>query len=408
MRKIAIFILLALLLAFGVAPAYANSGIPSLPHAFYGSVTINDSPAPDGVKVSAMVDNGTVIPTQNPVTTVGGSYGIDSPRLLVQGDITPLATITFYVTNANGTAIGGTAIFESGGGPDWCALSVNIAPPEPSPRAPALYIETNLFGVEKSFRIDSDGEILQTIEATSEDGNLTLYLPRGTIALDKYGNPLDSLEAAVDENPPPPPEDGYIIGLPYIFEPSGATFAPPITFIWSYDPEDLPEGVAEEDQVIAYYDEDAGEWIELKCVVDTENNTITALVSHFTTIAIIAVLPPPPAPIVAPPPPVVPPVVPPVAPPPVAPPAPAPVVTAPPPVVTAPPPVVTAPPPVVTAPVPVAPVAPVAPPLPPTPPPTPEMEPVTEFNWFLYGGIIAVVIVVGLLIIYFVVFRRRA
>ncbi|GAI86393.1 unnamed protein product, partial [marine sediment metagenome] len=45
--------------------------------------------------------------------------------------------------------------------------------------------------------------------------------------------------------------------------------------------------MAEEDLVLAYYDEAAGEWLELDCVVDTENNIITASVPHFTTFAII-------------------------------------------------------------------------------------------------------------------------
>ncbi|GAJ09875.1 unnamed protein product, partial [marine sediment metagenome] len=57
----------------------------------------------------------------------------------------------------------------------------------------------------------------------------------------------------------------------------------------------LPEDVAEEDLVLAYYDEEADEWVGLDCVVDTENNTITASVAHFTTFAIITV------PVVAPP-----------------------------------------------------------------------------------------------------------
>ncbi|GAI11022.1 unnamed protein product, partial [marine sediment metagenome] len=55
----------------------------------------------------------------------------------------------------------------------------------------------------------------------------------------------------------------------------------------------LPEGVAEEDLVIAYYDEEAGEWVELDCVVDTVNNIITASVAHFTTFAIIGTVTPP-------------------------------------------------------------------------------------------------------------------
>ncbi|MBA7713512.1 hypothetical protein ES703_122515 [subsurface metagenome] len=54
----------------------------------------------------------------------------------------------------------------------------------------------------------------------------------------------------------------------------------------------------EEDLVLAYYDEATGEWVEVDSVVDTVNNTITASVAHFTTFAIIAVVPvvTPPAP----------------------------------------------------------------------------------------------------------------
>jgi hypothetical protein len=42
-----------------------------------------------------------------------------------------------------------------------------------------------------------------------------------------------------------PPEDSGIIGLTHNFEPSRATFDPTITVSFSYDPDDLPEGVRE-------------------------------------------------------------------------------------------------------------------------------------------------------------------
>ena len=161
---------------------------------------------------------------------------------------------------------------------------------------PTYYIQTNLFGTEGSYHIGSSGKILETIEATSADGNLTITIPKDTIALDKDGNRLESLEAAVDKSPPAAPEDAHIIGLAYDFGPDGATFDPPITFTWSYDPDALPEDVAEEDLVIAYYDEAAGKWVELDGVVDTENNTITIQVSHFTTFVIIGTVTPPPPP----------------------------------------------------------------------------------------------------------------
>ena len=150
-------------------------------------------------------------------------------------------------------------------------------------------VKTNLFGTEVSSPISPSGEILETIEATSEDGMLTLTVHEGTIALDKDDNPLISLEAEVDTSPPPP-KDTSIIGLAYNFGPDGATFDPPITLTRSYDPNDIPEGVAEEDLGLAWYDEAGDKWIELDCVVDTENNTITASIEHFTTFAIIGVV----------------------------------------------------------------------------------------------------------------------
>ena len=354
-------ILLALLLTLFAMPVPAYA-IPPVPHAFYGDVTINGSPAPAGTTVGA---RGTGVLTGidgNPVTTTAlGKYGSTaSPELdlIVQGDVTSGEEISFFV---NGVATGQTYPFDSGEttGLDL-SVTIVVPPTDGVERAAPTYVETNLFGLEADFRISRSGEIVKTIEATSADGNLTITIPKGTIALDKKGKPLGSLEVAVDKSPPDPPTGANIIGLAYDFGPLGATFDPPITFTWSYDPDTLPEGVAEEDLVLAYYDEVAGEWVELDCVVDTENDTITASVEHFTTFAIIGVVtpPPPPAPVPAPEPA----------------PTPAP------------------------APEPV-----------PAPPPEPEPAPVPTppINWPLIGWIIFAVIVVGVPI-YFLVFRRRA
>jgi len=290
MRKATIFIVLAFLLVFCATPVYA---VPSLPHAFYGSVTVNGSPAPNGTQVSAVVNNGSVITNaQNPTTTVGGSYGVDSPHLLVQGDISNGATITFYV---NGVSSGQAATFEAGGGPTEKNLTVTIPTGDGvggAPPAGPTTVEASLFGGTVEFSIDSEGVIQETIEATSEDGNLTITIPEDTIALDKDGDPLDSLETAVDESPPSPPEGANIIGLAYDFGPDGATFDPPITLEYTYDPAEIPEGVAEEDLVIAYYDEDDGEWVECECTCDPETHCITACVCHFTIFATIAPAPP--------------------------------------------------------------------------------------------------------------------
>jgi len=291
MKKLIIFIVLALLLSLGATPVFAN-GIPALPHAFYGSVTINGNPAPVGTEVEA---KGTGVLTgiaDNPtITTVSGIYGTANPfqhRLIVQGNIDEGATLTFYV---NGVSTGQTAEWHSGETTEL-PLSVTISEEEEVEVGPAAAptIETNLFGTVASFPISDEGKILKTIVATSADGNLTITIPKGTIALDKYGNPLSSLTAVIDPSPPDPPEGDTIIGLVYDFGPEGATFEPPITFTWSYDPDTLPEDLAEEELVIAFYDEDADAWVECDCTCDPETYCVTASVSHFCCFAIIGTL----------------------------------------------------------------------------------------------------------------------
>jgi len=305
MRKSFVFLAVVFLLLLGATPALAQ-GIPKLPHAFYGSVTIDGAAAPDGIQISATVDIGEIISTQNPVATVGGKYGVGSPYLLVQGyDIPDGATITFHVTNVNGAATGGTASFVAGGGPTRHDIDVTIAVPTPTPTpsggeggaAPLPTIGTNLFGTAGTYSISSTGVIQRTITATSADGKLTITIPQGTIALDKDGRPLTSLTAVTNSNPSTPPAGKNIIGLAYEFSPAGATFNPPITFTWNYDPGTLPAGVDEKDLVLAYYDTASAQWVELPSTVNTTTHTITASVSHFTTFAILAPVPvAPPAP----------------------------------------------------------------------------------------------------------------
>jgi hypothetical protein len=82
--------------------------------------------------------------------------------------------------------------------------------------------------------------------------------------------------------PPAPPDDANVIGLVYDLEPDGATFDPPISMTVKYNPALLPDGVSEENLVVAFWDKDTEEWVECPCTVDTGSNTITAEVSHFT------------------------------------------------------------------------------------------------------------------------------
>ncbi len=128
MKKATIFIVLAFMLVLCAAPVYAN-GPPALPHAFYGDVTINDSPAPTGTSVEARGEGVLTDIAGNPLAVTetgkyGGPGGLD-PKLVVQGDIADEATITFYV---NGVSTGETYPFDSGQATEF-HLTVTIAAP---------------------------------------------------------------------------------------------------------------------------------------------------------------------------------------------------------------------------------------------------------------------------------------
>ena len=121
--KMVAFMFLALLLALAATPVYADSA-PTLPHAFYGAVDINGSPAPVGTAVKVVGDGvETGVGTNPIITTVEGEYGGGADpmasKLVVQGNVTDGTTVTFYV---NGFSTGQTAVWQSGG-----VTEVNLA-----------------------------------------------------------------------------------------------------------------------------------------------------------------------------------------------------------------------------------------------------------------------------------------
>ena len=162
--------------------------------------------------------------------------------------------------------------------------------PPPAPPLPPGTTDVSSF-------VSADGTFTATIVIESADGECGLTINEGTTGLSGEGDPLAEIAVTKMQDPPAPPENSHIIGLAYDLGPDGATFNPPMTLTITYDESLIPEGIAEENLVIAMWDEDAGEWVELPSTVDPINHTITALVGHFTTFAIIApaVLPPEPA-----------------------------------------------------------------------------------------------------------------
>jgi len=163
-----------------------------------------------------------------------------------------------------------------------------VAPPPPERKgaaAPKHYLWVDLYGEKSRIGITSAGEVKTDFKVVSTDEMVTLYISKGVFALTKDGQRLSEIKVwSMAE--PPPLENGCII-IAYSFTPDGVTFSPPIELEIRYDPAQIPAGIDEKDLLIAYYDEETGEWIELDGVVDTASNTITAELGHFTAFAIV-------------------------------------------------------------------------------------------------------------------------
>ena len=136
-------------------------------------------------------------------------------------------------------------------------------------------------------KTDEHGVFTKDATAESEDELCRLTINIGTKALNRLGDPLAGVIIVAMREPPGPPPSVFI-GEVYDFRPDGATFDPPITITLAYDPDDIPEGVAEKYSVIATWDEEIDEWVDLVSTVDPVTDTISAPVSHFTAFTVIA------------------------------------------------------------------------------------------------------------------------
>ncbi len=171
-----------------------------------------------------------------------------------------------------------------------CTASPTI-PPTANGEEPETYqIGIDLLGAKHEASVDSQGKLTTSAQLTSSDGAISLSIDKDTILLDKDKKPLQLMEATIDPNPPPLPEDTTIVGPIYDFRPEGANFNPFVILTLSYDPEELPERVREKDVYIGYY-RDAG-WNMLRYKnVDTENHRVTTQIDHFARFAVLAPLP---------------------------------------------------------------------------------------------------------------------
>ena len=155
------------------------------------------------------------------------------------------------------------------------------APPKPIILRPGVVYVSRV--------VTAYGEFTQDVTIESADAKVNLAIDEGTVGKTKARAPIRLISILEMAEPPAPPADASVVGLTYDLGPDGATFDPPITISFTYDPDEIPEEHNEEDLIIAMWNATAGEWVKLKgCIVDPITHTITAPVSHFTAFTVLS------------------------------------------------------------------------------------------------------------------------
>ena len=172
-----------------------------------------------------------------------------------------------------------------------CTASSTAPPVTNGGELSPYQVEIDLLGTKNEFLVDSHGKLKTNVNLSSADGKISLSLNKGTMLMDEDKKPLQIIHVAIDPSPPPPPEDAYIAGAVYEFRPEGANFNPQIKLTLSYDPEELPEGVSEENVYIAYYQDNGWKKLLYKNI-DTESHKVTTQIDRFAKYAVLVPLPP--------------------------------------------------------------------------------------------------------------------
>ncbi|MFC1962787.1 helix-turn-helix domain-containing protein [Chloroflexota bacterium] len=231
----------------------------------------------------------------SPTSWPAGSYVIETD-LVTTGKTFTETSAAFTLGAAGGGSQSGSGTVRGSEPPEVVSTGPVVGPSTPRPTT-TVSPRVNVRAV-----VTGRGVFTERVAAQSKDRKLMLAIEEGTTGLTAEGVPLS--EISVSEvsrgRAPAPPKGSSIIGLPYDLGPDGATFDPPATITFTYDPASIPEGVSEESLTIAFWDVSTRTWVEIECTVDPATNTITARVSHFTLFTIMVPGPPAPAPAPAP------------------------------------------------------------------------------------------------------------
>ena len=102
--------------------------------------------------------------------------------------------------------------------------------------------------------VNAQGVFNQDVNLWSDDNNVLLHIPTGTMVLTSSGTSVTQISLIHMATPPAFQAGAGMVTLAYDFTLTGTTFSPMAIVRFSYNPTLIPAGVAESSLQIAYYD----------------------------------------------------------------------------------------------------------------------------------------------------------
>jgi hypothetical protein len=184
-----------------------------------------------------------------------------------------------------------SAWYQGKSGSSWLQVDVPIPPPPPPPPSGGgsgggggVTVPSSKTSLAQY--IDANGIFIEDVTATSVDGLAYIVFLAGQTAKDPNGQPLRFVTIKAETSPPEPIANCKFLGEVYDFGPDGATVDPWASLGFRYSESKIPEGVAEENLVIATWQDD--KWVELECTVLEDTNYIYTTTDHLSFYAVLA------------------------------------------------------------------------------------------------------------------------
>jgi thioredoxin 1 len=160
--------------------------------------------------------------------------------------------------------------------------------PQTTTGEPTFELRIDILGRTHIVSLDSEGGLTASVALASPDDAVILSIDKDIRLLDKDGKPLSAILVKTEPELLPLAEGAYIIGAVYSLGPQDVVFDRPLKLTLSYDPQEIPEDVREDDVYIVPYDENTGWGSYFYKRVETEKHRVTTQIERFTRYAVLA------------------------------------------------------------------------------------------------------------------------